>query len=70
MLFALTGACEMGNRMCNPTDAAPLPPQYTGISQTTRGHTKEEHTMVKLTLRYTRYVLASLASVGFGLAIN
>jgi len=26
--------------------------------------------MVKLTLRYTRYVLASLASVGFGLAIN
>jgi hypothetical protein len=33
-------------------------------------NTKEEHTMVKPTLRYIRYVLASLASVGFGLSIN
>jgi hypothetical protein len=33
-------------------------------------HKQEEHTMVKLTLRYTRYVLASLASVGFGVFVN
>jgi len=26
--------------------------------------------MVKLTLRYTRYILASLASVGFGITFN
>jgi hypothetical protein len=31
---------------------------------------QEEHTMIKLTLRYTRYILASLASVGFGMALN
>jgi hypothetical protein len=35
------------------------------------GHNqKEEPTMVKLTLRYARYVPASLASVGFGISIN
>jgi len=26
--------------------------------------------MVKITLRYARYVLASLTSIGFGLALN
>jgi hypothetical protein len=61
---------EMGSRMCNSTDAVPRSAEYTGITETTRGHTKEEHTMVKLTLRYTRYILASLASVGFGMALN
>jgi hypothetical protein len=36
----------------------------------TRHTARKETTMVKLTLRYTRYVLASLASVGFGLTLN
>jgi hypothetical protein len=31
---------------------------------------KEELTMIKLTIRYARYVLSSLATVGFGLGSN
>ena len=30
----------------------------------------KETTMIKLSIRYARYVLASLASVGFGLTVN
>jgi hypothetical protein len=31
---------------------------------------RKDTTMFKLTVRYTRYVLASLASVGFGWLLN
>ena len=31
---------------------------------------KEEHPMIKLTIRYTRYLLANLATVGFGIQLN
>jgi hypothetical protein len=55
--------------MCNSTDAAALPKEYTGLTETKHKH-KEEPTMVKITLRYTRYILASLASVGFRVMLN
>jgi hypothetical protein len=71
MLPAPTSACEMGNRMCNPTDAPPRRQEYTGITETTHGsNTKEEPTMIKPTIRYARYVLAALATLGFGVALN
>jgi hypothetical protein len=31
---------------------------------------RKEKTMLKLTIRYARYALTSLSSVGFGLPIN
>jgi hypothetical protein len=34
----VTNAYIMGSRMCNSTDAAPRPAEYTGITETTRGH--------------------------------
>ena len=31
---------------------------------------RKEHTMIKLALRYTRYALSALATIGFRLASN
>ena len=41
----------------------------TGIGQATIIK-KEEPPMLKLTIRYARYVLATLATVGFGITLN
>jgi hypothetical protein len=48
-------------------DIPHLPPFRTFLVQTP---IRKETTMLRITLRYTRYVLASLASVGFGIAFN
>ena len=40
-----------------------------GIGQATIVN-KEEQSMLKLTIRYARYVLATLATVGFGVTLN
>jgi hypothetical protein len=42
-------------------------PEIRPISQTLE---KGEHIMLKLTLRYSRYALASIASVVFGVPTN
>ena len=31
---------------------------------------RKEHTMIKLALRYTRYALSALATIGFGVSLN
>jgi hypothetical protein len=50
--------------------AAREPPLiYTGPIDETRPNRKET-TMLKLTFRYARYVLSTLATVGFGLGSN
>ena len=41
----------------------------TGIGQATINN-REEQTMLKLTIRYARYVLSTLATVGFGIQLN
>jgi len=33
-------------------------------------HNKEEHPMLKLTIRYARYILSTLATVGFGVNLS
>jgi hypothetical protein len=41
----------------------------TGIGQATINK-KEKQPMIKLTIRYARYVLSTLATVGFGIQLN
>jgi hypothetical protein len=31
---------------------------------------RKEHTMIKLALRYARYALSALATIGFGISLN
>ena len=41
----------------------------TGIGQATI-ITREEQTMLKLIIRYARYIMSTLATVGFGINLN
>ena len=40
------------------------------VKRDTNQTTKEEPTMIKPTIRYARYVLAALATLGFGVMLN
>jgi hypothetical protein len=43
----------------------------TGIGQATVHQTKRSNnSMIKLTIRYARYILSALATVGFGINLN
>ena len=50
------------NRICSTLDQQ----QLSGKKATK----KEEQPMIKLTIRYARYVLSTLATVGFGINLN